>query len=117
MVGAMTAVTATAQTAAAASPPARVEPRLPERSSSVLSADQIAKVRAVLSAYEPATLTADDAEAITRALRDAGMRRSAALDAAITKVGFSVERLESLDLRPPRPPSDGDAPAGSPPRK
>ena len=70
----------------------------------------------MLAAYKPAALTADDAKIVKRAFRDAGMRHSSALDKAITDAGFSPARLEALDPRPPRPPGDGPAPAGGPPR-
>ena len=50
----------------------------------------------MLAAYKPAALTADDAKAIKRAFRDAGMRHSPALNRAITDAGFSLARLEAL---------------------
>ena len=67
------------------------------------TAAELAKVKAVLAPYKSASLTADDAKLIKRTLRDAGMRRSAALDAAITAAGFSPARLDELDPPPPRP--------------
>ena len=82
-----------------------------------MSVEQVAKVKSVLSAYKAASLTADDAKAIKRALRDAGMRHSPALDQAITAAGFSPARLEALDPRPAQPPAGGDGPGGAPPRK
>ena len=88
----------------------------PDDRAAALTAVQLAKVKSVLAAYKPAALTADDAKAIKRALRDAGMRHSPALDKAITDAGFSPARLEALDPRPPRPPGDGNAPAGGLPR-
>lgn len=116
-VGAIAAAPVIAATAVAPEPPPRGEPGPRATGSDTLNAEQVTKVKAVLSAYKPATLTADDAKAIKRALRDAGMRRSAALDAAITAAGFSPDRLEALDPRPPQPPGGSDAPAGPPPRK
>jgi hypothetical protein len=84
--------------------------------SAPLTAEQVAKVKAVLAAYKPATLKADDAKAIKRALRDAGLRHNAALDKAITDAGFSPQKLEELDPRPARPPgAPGDGPPPPPP--
>jgi hypothetical protein len=97
-------------------PPAKQQPVEP----AALSAEQLAKVKAVLAPYKPASLTIDEAKLIKRTLRDAGMRRSAALDKAITDAGFSPAKLEALDPTPPRPPSEGmgaGAGAGAPPIK
>lgn len=105
---------AASSTAPPASGPKAGQP--PDDRAAALTAVQLAKVKSVLAAYKPAALTADDAKAIKRALRDAGMRHSPALDKAITDVGFSPARLEALDPRPPRPPGDGSPPAGGPPR-
>ena len=108
---------ATAQTNSASTPPQRGEARPPNTGPGTLSAEQFAKVKAVLSAYKPASLTVSDAKALKRALRDAGLRPGPALDKALADAGFSAERLEALDPRPARPPADGDVPAGPPPRK
>ena len=83
---------------------AEARDRSEDRNPAPLSAEQVAKVKAVLAAYKPATLKADDAKAIKRALRDAGLRHNAALDKAITDAGFSPQRLEELDPRPAHPP-------------
>jgi hypothetical protein len=112
------AAAASAQTTAPSNPPPRGDARPPESGNETLTAEQQAKVKSVLSAYKPASLTAADAKVIKRTLRDAGMRRSKALDAAITAAGFSPERLETLDPRPSAPPpGGGDAPGGAPPPK
>ena len=68
------------------------------------SAEQLARLKAVLAPYNPAALKADDAKAIKRALRDAGLRPGPALDKALADAGFSAQRLEALDPRPPGPP-------------
>jgi hypothetical protein len=117
LAGAITAAPSVAQSVAAPNPPPRAEAGPQDRSPVTLTAEQVAKVKSVLAAYKPASLSVDDAKAIKRALRDAGMRHSTALDAAITAAGFSPERLEALDPRPPRPPAGGDAPGATPPRK
>ena len=77
-----------------------------------LSADQLAKVNAILAKYKSASLTADDAKLIKRTLRDAGMPRSPALDSALNTAGFSPAKLDQLDPPPPPParPADGAAP-------
>jgi hypothetical protein len=96
----------TAPAAAATQDSARPVAQGPE----TLSAAQAAKVRAVLAPYKADRLTVDDAKAIKRALRDAGMRPSPALDQALRSEGFSAERLDQLDPRPPVPPGGGEPP-------
>ena len=109
---------AAAQTPAASRPPLGGEARPRDTGPATLGAEQVAKVKTVLSAYKPASLTVGDAKALKRALRDAGLRPGPALDKALADAGFSAAQLEVLDPRPARPPGDGDAPAGpSPPRK
>jgi hypothetical protein len=122
--GFVVAVTAQAQTAgpaAASGDGARARAQGAE----ALSPAQVAKVKAVLAPYKPGSLTVDDAKAIKRALRDAGMRPSPALDQALRAEGFSAERLDQLDPRPPGPPGGGERPrtdgggppAGTPPKE
>lgn len=65
------------------------------------STKQLAKLKAVLAPYNPATLKPDDAKAIKRALRHAGLRPGPALDKALADAGFSALRLEALEPRPP----------------
>jgi hypothetical protein len=74
----------------------------------VLSAAQQAKVKDVLAPYKANSLSVDDAKAIKRALRDAGMRRSPALDDALRSAGFNADKLDALDPPPSRPPREGD---------
>lgn len=107
---ALAALPAAAQPAGTTQPTQPRPPRADEPTS--LTAEQQAKVKAVLAPYKPASLTADDAKAIKRAFRDAGLRRSAVLDKAITAAGFSPERLETLDPRPAQPPP-GAPPSGN----
>ena len=75
-----------------------------------LSPAQVARVKAVLAPYRADSLSVDDAKAIKRALRDAGMRPSPGLDQALRAEGFSPERLDQLDPRPPGPPGGGEQP-------
>ena len=83
-----------------------------------LSAEQTSRVQAILKAYKPASLKADDAKAIHRAFRDAGIRPGPGLRSAIEAAGFDPRRLHDLDPPPdhsPGPPRD--EPQGSaPPR-
>lgn len=69
-----------------------------------LTPAQLAQIKIILAPYKPAALTADDAKLIKRTLRDAGMRHSPQLDAALLAAGFSPQKLEQLDPRPQRPP-------------
>ena len=78
-----------------------------------LSAAELAKVNTILAPYKSNTLTTDDAKLIKRTLRDAGLRRSPALDAGLNSAGFSAAKLDQLDPPPPRP-TEGAPP---PPKK
>jgi hypothetical protein len=80
-----------------------------------LTTEQLAKVKSVLAAYKPATLTTDDAKMIKRTLRDAGMRPGPAMNKALADAGFSAERLDVLAPPPPRPAGEGNTPP--PPNK
>jgi hypothetical protein len=71
-----------------------------------LTQDQTARVTAILKAYKPAGVTAEDARAIHRAFRDAGIRPGPGLHDAIKAAGFDPDRLRALDPPPPRPPRD-----------
>lgn len=112
---AFAATVVNAQSAAPTAAPHAGEHPPPDRNPAPLTAEQVAKVKAVLAAYKPAALKADDAKAIKRALRDAGLRHNAALDKAITEAGFSPQKLEELDPRPARPPGESRTPGDSPP--
>ena len=83
-----------------------------------LSAEQTSRVQAILKAYKPASLKADDAKAIHRAFRDAGIRPGPGLRSAIEAAGFDPRRLHDLDPPPDHPPGPPrDEPQGSaPPR-
>jgi hypothetical protein len=117
--GTIVAATVQAQTSAPA-PAAGAGTRSGAQRAEALSAEQLAKVKSVLAPYKPGSLTVDDAKAIKRALRDAGMRPSPELDQALRAQGFSAERLDQLDPRPPGPPGSGERPgsdAGGPPTR
>ena len=95
--------------------PRGVEQQPDDRKATPLTAEQVAKVKAVLAAYTPTALKADDAKAIKRALRDAGLAHNAALDKAIAEAGFSPQKLEALDPRPARTPGPPAAQGNAPP--
>ena len=82
-----------------------------------LTAAELAKVKTVLAPYKPASLSVEDAKTIKRSLRNAGLRRSRELDAALVAAGFSPEKLDLLDPPPPRPAGEGAAPPPPPPVK
>lgn len=82
-------------------------------SAQALTTAQLAIVTKVLAPYKPASLTADDAKLIKRTLRDSGLPRSPALDAAMNAAGFSPAKLDQLDPPPPRP-ANGSAPPAPP---
>ena len=79
-----------------------------------LTTAELAKVKSILAPYKPTSLTTEDAKTIKRTLRDAGLRKSRELDAALVSSGFSPEKLDQLDPPPPR--SAGEA-ASSPQAK
>lgn len=84
-----------------AAPPAAGGAARPDRPADdgPLSAEQVARVRAILADYKPATLTADQARAIHEAFRTAGIRGGQALNEAVRAAGFDPDRLR--DLAPP----------------
>lgn len=63
-------------------------------------------VKAILSKYDAATLTAKDAKAIHKAFRDAGLRAGPAADKVIREAGFNPEKLRELDPPPDRKGND-----------
>lgn len=69
-----------------------------------LTTAQLAKIKNILAPYKAASLTASDAKAIKRALRDAELQPSRTLGDALLAAGFDPRRLEELDPRPPGPP-------------
>ena len=64
-----------------------------------LTDEQKQKVKAILSNYNAATLTANDAKAIHEAFREAGFRGGPTTEEAIREAGFNPEKLH--DLAPP----------------
>ena len=115
------ALAAAAQAAGAGtSTPEGAPPAPPPPGPQTLSADQAARVQAILKAYKPASLDADSAKAIHRAFRDAGIRPGPGLRSAIEAAGFDPRRLHDLDPppdHPPGPPRDEPGQGAAPPRR
>lgn len=78
-----------------------------------LTSDQVSQVQDILSQYDAASITADDAHAINQALSDAGIRPGQALRETIESAGFDAEKLRTLG---PPPGSDGRQRRPAPPR-
>ena len=79
-----------------------------------LTEAQQAQVKAILSKYDPATLTADQAKAIHESFRQAGLRAGPAMGDAIRAAGFDPEKLR--DLAPPPTSRRGEAKTEDRPR-
>jgi len=67
--------------------------------SEVLTAAQMNQVKGILSKYDANTLTADQAQAIHAAFRQAGVPGGAAMNEAVKAAGFDPDKLR--DLAPP----------------
>ena len=82
----------------------REQPRRERRrhATEPLSAAQRAQVKQILSQYDAATLSAEDARAIHKAFREAGLRGGPARGDVIKDAGFDPDVLRDL-----APPSDG----------
>lgn len=73
-----------------------------------LTEAQQAQVKSILSKYDAATLTADQARAIHEAFRAAGLRGGPAVGDAIRAAGFDPEKLRELAPPPPSRRSDAE---------
>lgn len=71
-----------------------------------ITPEQAARIKAILSTYDPRALTADQAKAIHEAFRQAGIRGGPAISDAVRAAGFDPDRLR--DLAPP--PGRGNEP-------
>lgn len=85
--------------------PGKGEPKMPENrgrtgESASLTDDQKSAVKSILSKYTPSRLTADDAKAIHKAFRDAGLRAGPGLNEAVNSAGFNSDKLRDLDPPP-----------------
>jgi hypothetical protein len=63
---------------------------------------QKAAVKSILSKYNASGLTTDDAKAIHRAFKDAGLQGGPGLNEAVTSEGFDPEKLRDLNPPPDR---------------
>jgi hypothetical protein len=61
-----------------------------------LSDDQKTQVQSILSKYDPAKITADDAKAIFKSFQDAGIKPAPGLSDTIKAAGFDPKQLRSL---------------------
>ena len=61
-----------------------------------LTADQISQIKAILSQYNPSTLTSDDAKVIHEKFREAGIHAGPETKDAIIAAGFDPEKLRTL---------------------
>ena len=72
---------------------------------SVLAPEAVAALKRILAPYKPEALSAEDAQAIQRAMHGAGLQPSPALDRAMADAGFSTKRLQALSPWPQAPAS------------
>ena len=86
----------------------------PPSASGACTADQKARVASILSRYDAASLTVEDARAINNAFRAAGIRRGPCQPEAIRAAGFNPERIRSLDPPPERPTGKKPSATGPP---
>jgi hypothetical protein len=83
--------------------------RRPDREESqTLTEAQVSAAKALLAKYKPSGLTADDAKAMHRGMRDAGIRAGRAEKELLISTGFDPEVLRTLDPPPDR--RDGSTP-------
>ena len=62
-----------------------------------LTVEQKAKIKTILSAYNPSTLTADQAKAIHGKFREAGVHAGPEMKQTIIEAGFDPDKLRDLD--------------------
>ena len=61
-----------------------------------LTDEQKSQIQSTLSNYDPKNLTADDAKAIFKSFREAGIQPGPGMREAITNAGFDADQLRSL---------------------
>lgn len=72
------------------------EKQKPQEKNQVLTADQSAKLKKILSQYNSSKLTAADAKAIHEKFREAGIHGGPETNDAIKAAGFDPEKLKTL---------------------
>jgi phosphatidylethanolamine-binding protein (PEBP) family uncharacterized protein/Spy/CpxP family protein refolding chaperone len=82
-----------------------------------LTEAQKAQAKAILSKYNPMTLTAEQAKAIHEAFRQAGLRGGPAMADTIKAAGFDPDRLRDLAPPPDRGPGIDGGNGQPPPRR
>ena len=70
--------------------------------SETITEEQKAGAAEIVSKYDAASLSAEDAKAIHKALRDLGVRGGPSEDALLVSVGFDPEMLKKMDPPPDR---------------
>jgi hypothetical protein len=63
-----------------------------------LTDDQKTQIQTILSNYDSSNLTADDAKAIFKQFREAGIRPGPGMKEAISAAGFDADKLRSLGM-------------------
>jgi len=76
----------------------------------VLTPEQTAKIKSILSQYNAATLTAEDAKAIHEKFREAGIHGGPETGKAIIAAGFDPEKLKTLAPPPANDRKNGPKP-------
>lgn len=61
-----------------------------------LTSDQKSQLQAILSQFDPAKVTADDAKSIFKSLREAGIRPSQEVNDLMSAAGFDTDQLGKL---------------------
>ncbi len=74
-----------------------------QQKSQPFTEQQKAQVKSILSKYNASSLTTDDAKAIHRAFREAGLPKGPELNDAMEEAGFDPQLLKKLDPPPDRP--------------
>ncbi|HEY9075849.1 MAG TPA: hypothetical protein VIO61_04860 [Anaerolineaceae bacterium] len=77
------------------------------RQMNVLTDEDKQKIQDILAQYDPENVSAEDAKAIFKAFRDAGIRPGAGMKEAIEAAGFDAEALRAQGMPEPPPPPEG----------
>lgn len=75
----------------------------------VLTDAQTKTVNNILLKYDSESLSADDANAIMKAMREAKIPNGKGLEKAISNAGFSFEKIRKLAPPPPRPDKNNES--------
>lgn len=77
-----------------------------------LTDEQKNTIQSILSNYDPDNLTADDAKAIFKSFREAGIRPAQGMKEAIGAAGFDAEQLRTMGMGDKPPEMGGMGPQG-----